>query len=153
MKKILIGLVMMMATSAFARGYGMAGCGLGSMLLGDKKGMMQIFASTTNGTAGTQTFGISTGTSNCMDGSGRSAAIFIEANRVSLANDIARGQGETIESLAAMYGCKDAAAVSALLQKNYREIFPTSSVGAERINATIIDILSLEQVGSCEISV
>ena len=37
---------MMFATSAFARGYGMAGCGLGSIVLGDKKGMMQIFAAT-----------------------------------------------------------------------------------------------------------
>src|SRR5205823_3826374 len=38
--------------------YGLAGCGLGSMLFGDQKGMIQILAATTNGTFGSQTFGI-----------------------------------------------------------------------------------------------
>ena len=49
----------------FARNYGMAGCGLGSMIIGKEGG--QIFAATTNGTAYNQTFGISAGTSNCDD--------------------------------------------------------------------------------------
>ena len=38
--------------------YGLAGCGLGSMVFGDQKGMIQILAATTNNTFGTQTFGI-----------------------------------------------------------------------------------------------
>ena len=45
--------------------YGTAGCGLGSMIFGDQKGAIQILAATTNSIFGTQTFGITTGTSNC----------------------------------------------------------------------------------------
>ncbi|HYG66757.1 MAG TPA: DUF3015 family protein, partial [Anaeromyxobacteraceae bacterium] len=48
--------------------YGAAGCGLGSMAFGNTPGAVQILASTTNGLFGTQTFGITTGTSNCGEG-------------------------------------------------------------------------------------
>jgi len=45
------------------QGYGMAGCGIGSIVFADKPGMIQIIAATLNGTAGSQTFGITSGTS------------------------------------------------------------------------------------------
>src|SRR3954469_775685 len=75
--------------------YGLAGCGLGSMVFGDQKGSIQILAATTNSTFGSQTFGITSGTSNCVDsGPGTSGArIFIEGNREALAKDAARGSG------------------------------------------------------------
>ena len=50
--------------SGGAAKYGPAGCGLGSMIFDPDSGFTQIFAATTNGTSGNQTFGISTGTSN-----------------------------------------------------------------------------------------
>ena len=78
--------------------YGMAGCGLGSMVFGDKPGLIQVIAATVNSTAASQTFGISSGTSNCEDRAG-TAAFFIDANRVVLASDMARGSGETIVNL------------------------------------------------------
>src|SRR3954464_7446787 len=61
--------------------YGTAGCGLGSLVFGDQKGAIQILAATTNTTFGTQTFGITTGTSNCVDTAAGSAGarIFTEA--------------------------------------------------------------------------
>src|SRR6266566_2504658 len=98
--------------------YGLAGCGLGSMIFGDQKGPIQILAATTNGTFGSQTFGITSGTSNCVESaSGRSGAmIFIEGNREALAKDAARGSGETITTLSAMAGCKDAKAVGVAMQ-------------------------------------
>jgi hypothetical protein len=88
------------------RGYGPAGCGLGSLIFEPNSGFTQIFAATTNGTFGSQTFGISSGTSNCTDSSGGSdsAKAFVETNRTALAKDIARGQGETIESLSRLGG-------------------------------------------------
>src|SRR5438309_10501086 len=66
--------------------YGLAGCGLGSMIFGDQKGAIQILAATTNSTFGTPTFGISSGTSNCVEGSApQGARNFIEGNRDALA--------------------------------------------------------------------
>src|SRR5512137_902647 len=46
-------------------GYGAAGCGLGSMAFNKQPGIFQILAATTNSLTGTQTFGITSGTSNC----------------------------------------------------------------------------------------
>ena len=51
---------------SFARQYGMAGCGLGSLAFEPGEG--QISAATTNGTFYNQFFGISSGTLNCVDG-------------------------------------------------------------------------------------
>src|SRR5262245_22752963 len=67
-------------------GYGAAGCGLGSVFFGSKPGFIQVLAATTNGTSGNQTFGITSGTSNCDTGSGGSASakVFIAANREAL---------------------------------------------------------------------
>jgi hypothetical protein len=89
------------------QGYGMAGCGLGSIVFGDKPGMIQVVAATLNST-GYQTFAISTGTSNCGE-SGKSARAnqFIEVNKVALENDLSRGAGEAIVALSEVMGCKN----------------------------------------------
>ena len=118
--------------SAFAAGYGDAGCGLGSIVFGSEQGPVQVLAATTNGTFGSQTFGITSGTSNCADSGGGSASAkaFIEANRESLSKDIARGQGETIANLSVLAGCADEAAVGATLQQNFSTIFRRSLVPA-----------------------
>jgi len=98
-----------MAANTNVAGFGTAGCGLGSMLFGKQPGMIQVLAATTNGSFGTQTFGITSGTSNCTDMSSGpgSAKAFIETNREALAKDIARGQGETISSLSSLAGCQN----------------------------------------------
>lgn len=121
--------------------YGTAGCGLGSLVFGDQPGAVQILASTTNGTVGSQTFGITFGTSNC----GESAVgklgtrTFIEANREMLAKDAARGSGETISTLSHLAGCADASKVGAALQKSYEANFSQSSseAVAERVISTL----------------
>jgi hypothetical protein len=100
------------------QGYGMAGCGLGSIVFGDKPGMIQVVAATLNGT-GYQTFAISTGTSNCGD-SGKMARAnqFIEVNKVAVENDLARGTGEAVASLGIVMGCQNSD-FSTQLRRNY----------------------------------
>lgn len=120
--KSALALNLLGAANAFAGGYGAAGCGLGSVILGNQSGFVQVFAATTNGTFGSQTFGITSGTSNC-GGGGKSALHFIEANKVALMNDAARGQGETIDSLASFYGCKNVANFGSALKQNYSDVF------------------------------
>lgn len=150
--RILLSLVMFFSVSNFAHaaGYGDAGCGLGSIVFGSKQGFIQIFAATTNGTFGSQTFGITSGTSNCRGG-GKTVAVFIEANKVALSNDIARGQGEALNSLAYLYGCKNPSEIGQSLQTNYSSIFPAADVKAEQIESSITTILRKAQVGSCEL--
>ena len=140
-------LTVMVATlfsgSVFAAGYGSAGCGLGSMILGSEKGFTQVFASTTNGSSGSQTFGISSGTSNCGSG-GKTATQFIEVNKAALGNDIARGEGETISALSEIYGCSNLDSFSSTLKSNYEKIFKEQE--SSQVNKNIIKIMNEEKI-------
>ena len=99
----------LLPASVFAAGYGPAGCGLGSMVVGSQPGGEQIFAATTNGTSGSQTFGITSGTSNCGDNGllnlSKEREIFAQENYTSLIKEMAQGKGENLNTLASMYQC------------------------------------------------
>ncbi|HMQ11474.1 MAG TPA: DUF3015 family protein [Oligoflexia bacterium] len=134
MKKSMFTLVcaaVFMAGFVYAEGlkgtgtYGSAGCGLGSMLFVEKNGkVQQVLAATTNGTFGTQTFGISSGTSNCtsegMAKLDKEKEIFVEVNYATLQKEIAQANGETLASFASLMGCSEDAQVlfAKTLQKN-----------------------------------
>ncbi|MDD2849895.1 MAG: DUF3015 family protein, partial [Desulfuromonadaceae bacterium] len=72
MKKVLLGMVLTLAItgSAFAgQARNNTGCGLGTLLWenkADNSVLLQVLQATTNGTSGNQTFGITSGTSNCQ---------------------------------------------------------------------------------------
>jgi hypothetical protein len=133
------------------RGYGPAGCGLGSLIFEPNSGFTQIFAATTNSSFGTQTFGISSGTSNCSDTAGGSASAqaFVETNRTALAKDIARGRGETIESLSRLGGCADAQAVGSSLQKNFDKVFPSASMSDSEVGSSVVEALRSDVTLAC----
>jgi len=86
------------------------GCGLGKLVWADysnqKSIAPQVMMATTNGTSGSQTFGISSGTSGCTnDGtimSDYKVNVFAAANYDSLSQEMAQGGGEHLASLAAL---------------------------------------------------
>ncbi|HET9596084.1 MAG TPA: DUF3015 family protein [Anaeromyxobacteraceae bacterium] len=131
--------------------YGTAGCGLGSMVFGDQKGAIQILAATTNTLFGTQTFGITFGTSNCGAAAVSTSATksFIEGNREVLAKDAARGSGETITTLSNLAGCKDPAAVGAALQKRFAELFPAEKAHTE-VSEAVLGALRGDEALACK---
>jgi len=139
------------STPAQARAYGPAGCGLGSLIFDPGSGFTQIFAATTNGTFGSQTFGITSGTSNCAGGGGGSASAkaFVETNRVALAKDIARGQGETIDSLAHLAGCRASGAVGSSLQRRFDQIFTDASASDSQVGENVIEALRSDAELAC----
>ena len=144
------------ATPAFAQGlkgsgaYGAAGCGLGSLVFGNQPGAVQILAATTNGTFGSQTFGITTGTSNCGPGMmAMGTKNFVEANREVLAKDISRGQGEAIGALAVINACQDSQKVGAALQANFATIFPSESATNEQVTDAIVKTLHADPALGC----
>ena len=130
--------------------YGTAGCGLGSIII-SSPGIVQIFAATTNGTSANQTFAITSGTSNCQDPEAgeETAKVFVQANRVALARDISRGQGETINDIAAIEGCADAKAVGATLQRNFKAIFPNGAVSSDQVTDVITTTLKSDASLAC----
>ena len=146
MKKLLVVVAFaMMASSAFAAKYGSAGCGLGSMVFeGDQTWWKQVLAWSTNGT-GMASIAISVGTSNCDSPAplkvGQAEA-YVEANKVALANDIARGNGETIVGLSKVYGCNNSAEFGQALKSNYSAIFASSNAPASDITHNINTVAS-----------
>src|ERR1039457_1348770 len=77
----------------------MAGCGLGYLLLSnrDNDKVTQVIGATTNGTFGTQTFGISSGTSGCTEDGAVKVAnateVYADVNLDSLRHEMAMGKG------------------------------------------------------------
>jgi hypothetical protein len=127
MKSLFIIAALSLSSLAFAaKPYGMAGCGWGSQLMG-KEGN-QVLAATTNGTSGNQTFGISSGTSNCVTASEQTARIknFIEANYESLITDMSKGQGDSLKTLSGFYGC-NSETFSTEMKNHYADITPAKN--------------------------
>jgi hypothetical protein len=128
--------------------YGAAGCGLGSMLLGDESGFIQVFAATTNGTSGNQTFGISSGTSNCKGkpsfSSNERLNEFVKANLDNLAKDVAMGHGESLETLTELLKISpdQRQSVHAKLKDNFTKIFPSEMVQMADVVDNIISIIN-----------
>ena len=136
-----------------AKGYGMAGCGLGSMLFGSDPGFIQVVAATTNGSFGSQTFGITSGTSNCKDSANPVVQVssFVETNREILAKDIARGSGETLSALSSLAECSNAASVGRTLQQNFGVIFPSAGMSDTDVSQRVIQVLRNDAALSCRV--
>ena len=126
--------------------YGMAGCGLGSIIfasgqdadkaINDSR-VKQVLAATTNGTFGSQTFGITTGTSNCTSGGvaldDKEQLMFAEANLKQLSRDMAQGSGEYVTAFSSLMGCSVDAGFGSHAQKNYETYFPASGTTPEQL--------------------
>jgi acetyl-CoA carboxylase carboxyltransferase component len=87
-----------------------------------------------------QSIAITIGTSNCDAPTplkvGQAQA-FVEANKVALANDIARGNGETIVGLSKVYGCSNAENFGKDLKSKYSGIFTSSHSESAEITKRI----------------
>lgn len=116
-----------------AKGYGVAGCGLGSIVIGSKPGFMQVSAATTNGTFYSQLIGIVLGMSNCTENGVIKAELeqraFLAMNFEAIQQEAAKGEGESLNSLAFLMGCDAGVmpAFGAQVQNNSEKIFASST--------------------------
>jgi hypothetical protein len=127
--------VFLMSSTSHAQqgGYGMAGCGLGSLLFGPSSNSTgpQILAATTNGIFGNQTFAITSGTLNCSSGgvvkAQREQAAFAEVNFQDLKRNMSTGGGEFLASFSTLLGCTDESkpAFYKMTQAKYESILPS----------------------------
>lgn len=154
MKKILLIIGFIFGFSQ-AHAIGMAGCGLGNVVMGDDGA--QIFASTTNGTFSNQLFGITSGILNCETTDSLSAVsntkIYMQANSTRVADDIARGSGSAVVALSKILGCNDAFEVQKVLKDNYKTIFPSSETSSDISSDAIIKTIKNDSRTSSSCSV
>ena len=116
------------------------GCGLGSLIIKNQSTTaLQVLAATTNGTSGNQTFGITSGTSNCAKPnnfvSNDKLNRFVSENMDELALDISSGKGETLSTVAKLMNVENTPEFSAKLQANFSTIYSSENV----TSATVID--------------
>ncbi len=122
------------------------GCGLGSIAWeGQSNGLLtQTMAATTNGTFGNQTFGISSGTSNCEQFKtwtyNEKVDTFVADNMDNLARDIARGQGEYVNTLALLMEIPKAKkdTFRSELQAHFSDIYPSDQVTYSEVVQNIV---------------
>ena len=150
MKLILTLVVSLLASTAMARHYGDAGCGLGLSLMG--KDGNQVLAATTNESSYTQLFGISSGTSGCTDdgaiSENKAVPAYIEVNKIALAKDAARGEGETLVGLAQLMGCQ-AGKLGPAMKSNYNKIFVDSQMEPSDIEQSVRTLISSDKSNAC----
>ena len=134
----------LLALSSNANAYDSTGCGLGSMAWRGQSGMVpQVLAATTNGLFGTQTFGITTGTSGCdpngrvTGGTGRMLLAFLENNMEQFALDASIGQGETLTTVAGILNA-DEVELSVKIKDNFSNLFASNDVDAVDLTLAII---------------
>ena len=142
MKKI-IGLIAAVGLTASVYANENTGCGLGSLVIKNQNTVvLQVLAATTNGTSGNQTFGITSGTSNCDKPSNfvsnDKLNKFVSENMDELAMDISAGQGETLTTVAKLMNVEDTKAFSSKLQANFTNIYTSENV----TSANVIDSIA-----------
>ena len=151
MKKLLaVSVLAAMPLAVMAAGENNAsGCGWGSKVFDGMSGIApQILAMTSNGSYGTNTFGVTSGTSGCTaDGTVRTnwkTAMFIDGNKVALQRDMSTGSGEALDSLAHLLGVEvqDRAAFNRLAKDNLAKIFPSEGAATEQVVGSLREVLA-----------
>lgn len=112
-RRFFIAMVIGAAPAGMALADNDIGCGVGTILWEGQRGVFaKTLAATTNGVLANQLLGISSGTLGCQQGGVITAAarlpMYASANLDQIAADMAAGEGEALDNLAALYGIVEA---------------------------------------------
>ena len=147
-KKLIAVVALALAPMGVALADNDAGCGAGTIIWKGKSGVgFKLLALTTNGTF-LNSIGITFGTMGC-NGQGtvtaNSAVIqFAAGNMDALSADMARGEGEALTTVAAIYGIEsaDRDAFYTLAQSNYGTIFSRADVTSTEVVASVRELMA-----------
>jgi hypothetical protein len=134
----LAGTVFFAPIAQAAGSHPMAGCGLAYLLFAKDNNTqgIQILASTTNNLWGTQSFGITSGTSGCtQDGAlafNREVEVYAAVNLTNLAEEMAKGEGEYVVAFTSLLGANDDTRATMLrfFQDKYSVLFPSEETNS-----------------------
>ena len=148
-KGLLLGVLSVASAGAFADAAGGNGCGWGNMVFEGQRGFVPHFlATTTNGTSGNATFGMTSGTNGCDTsaklGYGGRSLFAMNGMLDNIAEDMAQGQGEALDAYATLLGIEkqDRAHFAQVTHKHFGEIFASESATGEEVLAATLDVMS-----------
>ncbi len=143
----LLSMMVVLAGMAWAVDPKNTGCGLGSLAFEGQNGLFsQVLAATTNGIFGNQTFAITFGTWNCEKyktfAYNEKVDSFVAHNMDNLARDIARGQGEYVNTLAILMEIPNAkqAAFRSRLQAHFSDIYTSDQITYPEVVQNIVTV-------------
>jgi len=121
-------------------------CGWGNMLFDGKSGFgPHYLATTTNGTSGNKTFGMTSGTNGCStdDNLTYGGSSMISSIMDEFSEDVARGHGEALDAVAVMMGVEkaDRNIFAAVVHENFSVIFPNENVTAEEVTDSLLTVM------------
>jgi len=132
---LMILMVLLLAPAGAAFADPDIGCGPGTQIWEGNTGTLpKVLGATTNGTFGLQTFGITFGTLGCNQGGTVTADArlqhFTAGNLDRLAEEMSRGEGETLETFALLIGIEDShrLAFYQFTQAHFAEIFASDQL-------------------------
>ncbi len=150
-KVILAGVFALAAVPMVSQAETGPGCGLGAMLMEGQKGVVfNVLAVTTNASFGSQTFGMTSGTLGC-DGDGTvtfaAAGEYIDHNMEQVARGMATGEGEAMDTLAALMGIaeEDKATFMQVSKANFSTIFSKEDVTSTEVMDALTKVMASDQ--------
>ncbi|BAN48430.1 DUF3015 domain-containing protein [Metapseudomonas resinovorans] len=151
-KAVIFGLLSTAGVMAQAGQAGGGGCGWGNMVFEGQRGLVpHLLATTTNGTSGNATFGLTSGTNGCDSsvrlGYGGRSLLAMNGMLDNIAEDMAQGQGEALDAYAVLLGIEegDRAHFAQVTQANFATIFSSPDATGEQVLAATLDVMSRDQ--------
>ena len=147
-KGLIIGMLSAVSLGAQADAAGGNGCGWGNMLFEGQRGLgPHILATTTNGTSGNATFGMTSGTNGCSTKAsltyGGKSWFAMNGMMNELSEDMAMGQGEALTTYAVVLGVapEDRVYFNSVTHQHFNQIFSSADVTAETVHTNTLAVL------------
>ena len=153
MKRIITGIALLTASQIAIAGAagGNQGCGWGNALFKGGNGTANhVLAGITNSISGNNTFGMTTGTNGCGTSGtlGYGGASAVSAIMDEFSEDVARGEGDALSTVAVLYGVEpsDRETFANVMHENFAIIFPSEDVTTDKVIATIEALMKADPV-------
>ncbi|MCL1910811.1 MAG: DUF3015 domain-containing protein [Leptospirales bacterium] len=145
MKKILTVCVVSVFLSGSAVFADNVGAGLGRVLLKGNRGKaLELVGTFLNNICGNGTFAITTGTLGYHDGASigmnEEVKSFIAQNMDNLAADMAKGDGEYLDTLATLMQVEDKAEFNSKMKTNFSNIYTSYGVSSDQVAENIYKV-------------
>lgn len=125
MKKLFVVLALGLISFAYAQDRS-SGCGMGWQVTRSMTTTGSYTRALTNATF-SNTLAMTSGTSGCAKHDlvmkQKEKIHYVEANLIPLRREVAMGEGERLNALAAVWGCANTEAFAPALKQNYRDLF------------------------------
>jgi len=129
------------------------GCGWGNMVFDGQSGLFpHLLATTTNGTSGNATFGLTSGTNGCNSGArlgyGGRSVFAMNGMLDNIAEDMAKGHGEALDAYAVLLGInsKDREHFAQVTHQNFTSIFASRDATGEDVYRNTLAVMERDPV-------